>query len=94
MYDTDYIFVLAILFILFSFSIILIGFFSRNKYGLIAAIGGSVLVISLDAVMGILVLNTAVIYYSFCLTVFFVSQDRSLLFLGFLIIFCLIIIIP
>jgi NADH-quinone oxidoreductase subunit H len=64
-----------ILFSLFSFVIIFTGSRSRNKYCLLAAIRCSVLIISLDAVMGILILNITVSFSSFVLMTSCVAQQ-------------------
>jgi NADH-quinone oxidoreductase subunit H len=86
-YNIAYILILSIL---LSFGIILIGSLSKNKYCLIAAIGCSILVITLDAVMGIFSLNIIVISGAFYLTEFCMYQKYPPILLTLLGAFCLI----
>jgi NADH-quinone oxidoreductase subunit H len=65
----------SILSILFSFCIVLTGYFSRNKYALLAAVRASLLVLNLELFLGLMVLNLVVLSESFCLSVFVIYQE-------------------
>ena len=65
----------TILSILFSFCIVLTGYFSRNKYALLASIRAGLLVLNLELFLGLMVLNLVVLSESFCLSVFVIYQE-------------------
>lgn len=65
----------SILSILFSFCIVLTGYFSRNKYALLAAVRASLLVLNLELFLGLMILNLVVLSESFCLSVFVIYQE-------------------
>ena len=75
-FDIEYNTVYASLFsILFSFCIILTGFFSRNKYAMLASIRTVLLVLNLEIFLGLMILNLVVITESFNLAVFVIYQE-------------------
>ena len=55
----------SLLSLLFSMCIILTGYFSRNKYAMLAAVRSSLLVLNLELFMGLMVLNLLLIGESF-----------------------------
>jgi len=65
----------SILSILFSFCIVLTGYFSRNKYALLASVRASLLVLNLELFLGLMILNLVVLSESFCLSVFVIYQE-------------------
>jgi len=71
-YNTVY---AALLSILFSFCIILTGFFSRNKYAMLASIRTVLLVLNLEIFLGLLILNLVLITESFNFTSFVLFQE-------------------
>ena len=82
-FDIEYNTVYASLFsILFSFCIILTGFFSRNKYALLASVRTVLLVLNLEVFLGLMILNLVSITESFNLAVFVIYQE--ILWFGFL----------
>lgn len=75
-FDIEYNTVYASLFsILFSFCIILTGFFSRNKYAMLASIRTVLLVLNLEIFLGLMILNVVCITESFNLSVFVIYQE-------------------
>ncbi len=71
-YNTVY---ASILSIIFSFCIILTGFFSRNKYAMLASIRTVLLVLNLEIFLGLIILNLVLITESFNFSVFVVFQE-------------------
>jgi len=71
-YNTVY---ASLLSIIFSFCIVLTGFFSRNKYAMLASIRTVLLVLNLEIFLGLLMLNVVVITESFNFTSFIISQE-------------------
>jgi NADH:ubiquinone oxidoreductase subunit H len=53
----------------------LTGYFSRNKYALLAALRAGLLVLNLELFLGLMVLNLATLAESFCLSVFVIYQE-------------------
>ena len=77
MFDIEYNTVYAsLLSIVFSFCIVLTGFFSRNKYALLASIRTVLLVLNLEIFLGLLILNLVLITESFNFTVFTAFQEN------------------
>ena len=72
-YNTVY---ASLLSILFSFCIVLTGFFSRNKYALLASIRTVLLVLNLEVFLGLLILNLVLITESFNFAVFVSFQEN------------------
>lgn len=71
-YNTVY---ASLLSIIFSFCIILTGFFSRNKYAMLASIRTVLLVLNLEIFLGLLILNLVMITESFSFTSFILLQE-------------------
>ena len=65
----------TLLSIMFSFCIILTGFFSRNKYAMLASIRTVLLVLNLEIFLGLLILNLTLLTESFNFTVFVLFQE-------------------
>ena len=65
----------TILSLLFSYCIILAGYFSRNKYALMASIRCIILSLNLEIFLGLLFLNLIFLSESFCVSVFVVYQE-------------------
>lgn len=72
-YNTVY---ASLLSIIFSFCIVLTGFFSRNKYAMLASIRTILLVLNLEIFLGLLILNLVVVTESFNFTVFVLFQEN------------------
>jgi NADH:ubiquinone oxidoreductase subunit H len=69
--DIEYNLVYAtLLSISFSFCIILLGYFSGNKYTKLASIRCSLIVLNLELFLGLMILTTVVVTESFCFSVF------------------------
>ncbi len=69
--DIEYNLVYAtLLSISFSFCIILLGYFSGNKYTRLASIRCSLIVLNLELFLGLMILTTVVVTESFCFSVF------------------------
>lgn len=66
----------SLLSIIFSFCIILTGFFSRNKYAMLASIRTILLVLNLEIFLGLLILNLVTITESFNFTSFVLFQEN------------------
>jgi len=71
-YNTVY---ASLLSILFSFCIVLTGFFSRNKYAMLASVRTVLLVLNLEVFLGLLVLNLVLITESFNFSIFVLYQE-------------------
>lgn len=65
----------SLLSLLFSFCIVLTGFFSRNKYAMLASIRTVLLVLNLEIFLGLLILNLVLLTESFNFTVFVLFQE-------------------
>lgn len=72
-YNTIY---ASLLSIIFSICIVLTGFFSRNKYAMLASIRTVLLVLNLEVFLGLLILNLVLITESFNFTVFVLYQEN------------------
>jgi NADH-quinone oxidoreductase subunit H len=76
LFDIEYNTVYAtLLSIIFSFCIILTGYFSRNKYAMLASIRTVLLVLNLEIFLGLLILNLVLITESFNFTTFVLFQE-------------------
>ena len=71
-YNTIY---ATLLSILFSLCVILTGFFSRNKYAMLASVRTVVMVLNLEIFLGLLILNLVLITESFNFTTFVILQE-------------------
>jgi NADH-quinone oxidoreductase subunit H len=77
MFDLEYNTVYAsLLSIIFSFCIVLTGFFSRNKYAMLASIRTILLVLNLEIFLGLLILNMVIITESFNFSTFNLYQEN------------------
>ena len=65
----------SLLSLLFSFCIILTGYFSKNKYSVLASIRACLLVSNLELFLGLLILNTVFISESFNFSSFVLLQE-------------------
>ncbi len=65
----------SILSVLFGFCIMLTGYFSRNKYAVLASVRCGLLMLNLEIFLGLLILNSVVFVESFCFSVFIVYQE-------------------
>ena len=65
----------SILSILFSFCVILTGYFSKNKYSVLASIRACLLVANLEIFLGLMTLNLVLLLESFNFSVFVVYQE-------------------
>ena len=65
----------SILSILFSFCIVLTGYFSRSKYAVLASVRAALLVLNLELFLGLLIINMVVFTESFCLSVFVIYHE-------------------
>jgi len=65
----------AILSILFSISILLTGFFSKNKYAILASLRTGLLTLNLEIFMGLFFINICIISESFNLMIFNILQE-------------------
>ena len=73
----------SLLSMLFSFCIILTGYFSKNKYSVLGAIRACLLVLNLELFLGLMLLNIVFIVESFNFSVFVVYQESMWLFFLF-----------
>lgn len=71
-YNTIY---ATLLSIIFSFCIVLTGFFSRNKYAMLASIRTILLVLNLEIFLGLIILNLVLITESFNFNIFVFFQE-------------------
>ena len=65
----------SILSVLFGFCIMLTGYFSRNKYAVLAAVRCGLLMLNLEIFLGLLIINSIILVESFCFSVFVVYQE-------------------
>ena len=76
-FDIEYNLVYAtLLSIVFSFCIILVGYFSKNKYAIMASIRCGILTLNLEILLGLMMLCLVLISGSFCLTTFVTFQEH------------------
>ena len=73
----------TILSIVFSFCVILTGYFSKNKYAVLASIRACILVLNLEIFLGLLVINLVFLSESFNFSVFVILQETLWLFVCF-----------
>jgi NADH-quinone oxidoreductase subunit H len=78
---------------LFGMCVILTGFFSKNKYAVLASIRASILTLNLELLMGLFLLNICLISENFNINFFVIYQEIYSLFFLFFFIFGLIIIL-
>lgn len=64
-----------ILSLLFGFSVILTGYFSKNKYAMMASVRCGILMLNLEIFLGLLILNLVFLTESFCFSVFVIYQE-------------------
>lgn len=65
----------SLLSIIFSFCVILTGYFSKNKYSVLAAVRSCLLVSNLEIFLGLMILNLVLIVESFNFSVFVAYQE-------------------
>jgi len=65
----------SLLSILFSFCILLTGYFSKNKYAMMGSLRCALLVLNLELFLGLMILNLVLITESFCFSVFVIYQE-------------------
>lgn len=65
----------SLLSILFSFCILLTGYFSKNKYAMMGSLRCAMLVLNLELFLGLFILNLVLVTESFCFSVFVVYQE-------------------
>jgi len=76
-FDIEYNLVYAtLLSMVFSFCIIMVGYFSKNKYAVMASVRCGVLTLNLEILLGLMVLCLVLITGSFCLTSFVHFQEQ------------------
>lgn len=78
---------------IFGLCVILTGFFSKNKYAVLACVRASILTLNLELFMGLFILNICLIGESFNINSFVFYQEVYSLFLLFLLIFGIIIVL-
>jgi len=77
MFDIEYNLVYAtLLSMVFSFCIIMVGYFSKNKYAVMASIRCGVLTLNLEIFLGLMFLCLILISGSFCLSAFVSFQEQ------------------
>ena len=82
----------SLLSLIFSFCVILTGYFSKNKYSVLASVRACLLVSNLEIFLGLLILNVVIISESFNFSVFVTIQETNWLIFLFINVFGLIII--
>lgn len=82
----------SLLSLLFSFCVILTGYFSKNKYSVLASVRACLLVSNLEIFLGLLILNVLFVAESFNFSSFVVIQEFMWLIIPFFNVFGLIII--
>ena len=65
----------SILSILFSYCIMLTGYFSKSKYAFLASIRCAILMLNIEIFLGLLVINLVFLTESFCFSVFVIYQE-------------------
>lgn len=78
--------------LLFSFCVILTGFFSKNKYAVLASIRACLLVANLEIFLGLMFLNLVLFSESFNFSSFIILQEVNWLIFTFFLVFGLIVI--
>lgn len=73
----------TLLSLVFSFCVILTGYFSKNKYAVLASVRACILVLNLEIFLGLLVLNVVFLSESFNFCVFVILQETVWLFITF-----------
>ncbi len=82
----------SLLSLLFSFCVILTGFFSKNKYAVLASIRACLLVANLEIFLGLMFLNLVLFSESFNFSAFIILQEINWLIFTFFLVFGLIVI--
>lgn len=82
----------SLLSLLFSFCVILTGYFSKNKYSVLASVRACLLVSNLEIFLGLLILNVLFVAESFNFSAFVVIQEFMWLIIPFFNVFGLIVI--
>ena len=82
----------SLLSIFFGYCIMLTGFFSKNKYAVLASIRTGILMLNLEIFLGLLIINLVIFSESFCFSVFVVYQEFFWFFIIFFIVMGLVII--
>ena len=82
----------TLLSMIFSFCVILTGYFSKNKYAVLASVRACILVLNLEIFLGLLVINIIFISESFNFSNFVVFQETVWLFFCFFGVFGMVII--
>jgi len=82
----------SLLSLVFSFCVILTGYFSKNKYSILAAVRACLLVSNLELFLGLLILNVVFVSESFNFSVFVALQEFLWLVFPFFNVFGLVII--
>jgi NADH-quinone oxidoreductase subunit H len=65
----------SILSVLVGYCVILTGYFSRNKYALLASIRSAIIVLNLEVFLGLIIIISVFLSESFCFSVFVVYQE-------------------
>jgi NADH-quinone oxidoreductase subunit H len=65
----------SLLSILFSYCIMLTGYFSKSKYAFMASIRCAVLMLNIEVFLGLMVLNLVIFTESFCFSTFVIYQE-------------------
>ena len=73
----------SLLSIVFSFCVILTGYFSKNKYAVLASVRACLLVLNLELFLGLMLLNIVFVSQSFNFSVFVIYQESIWLFFLF-----------
>ncbi len=75
-YDIEYNMVYAtILSIIFSYCIMLTGYFSKSKYAFMASVRCAILMLNIEVFLGLLTINLIFLTESFCFSVFVIYQE-------------------
>lgn len=82
----------SLLSVFFGFCIMLTGYFSKNKYAVMAAVRCGILMLNLEIFLGLMILNLVLLTESFCFSVAVLYQECYWFFFLFFGIFSLIII--
>lgn len=82
----------TLLSIVFSFCVILTGYFSKNKYAVLASVRACLLVLNLEIFLGLLVINVVFLSESFNFSSFVLLQETVWLFVCFFGVFGLVVI--
>lgn len=82
----------SLLSVLFSYCIILTGYFSKNKYAVMASVRCMLLVLNLEVFLGLLVLNVVIVAETFNFNIFSIYQEVVWLCFTFFFVLALIVI--